>query len=39
MDDALNRAVWRHEPIDIDTEPPGERGSHLLFIQLLSLDR
>ncbi len=39
MDDALNRVVWRHKSIDIDAKPPGERGSNLLLIQLLSLDR
>lgn len=39
MNNALNRAVWRHESINVDTEPPSERGSHLLLIQPFALYR
>ena len=39
MDDAFNRAVGRHEPVDIDTEASGQRRSDLLFVQALAFDR
>jgi len=38
VDDALDAAVSRGEPADIQAKPPRERGAHLMLVEDLALD-